>query len=278
MKMFDDLVKNIEDQEEYIPGVGKVTIKHKLVNSMHDGKERLAAVCAKVDEYNEQGIQKKPSGFGKKNTVSSATCQVCLTNPSTYNDPESLDANPVMFEDIKGYGISTMHMKTRCFEAVWNCAVEEQVQNEVCSHQDQPCSLHPGLCPVSKGNRASMCDARAKVTKRFQEAFKSRLGLRCFFPEPQKGGNSNTGNLSSRVFKNSKVSSEILGIPEELLKLLWDLLISINSSQLQDITTFKRKAKELFNLWIQVFIQKPMTANIHLLLSHAADYMRYDLG
>ena len=145
---------------------------------------------------------------------------------------------------------------------------------EVCSREGKPCSLHPDLCPP-KGNRAmtSMCKARDTVKGRFQEAFKSLLGLRCFYPEPQKGGNSNTGNLASRVFKNSKVSSEIFGIPEQILTLLWDLLKAINSSHLQDIAMFKAKAQRLFNLWIQVFT-RPMTANVHLLLSHGAEYLR----
>ena len=273
MKMFDNLAENMEDQVELVPGIGAVTIKHRLINSMHDGKERLAAVSAKVEEYLEQGVAKKQGDFGEKNKISTSTCMVCLTPPSTYNNPDSLNAEPVMFEDIKAYGISSMHMKTRCFEAVWHSAVEEKVPGEDCSRLGKPCSLHPALCPPSKGNRASMCKARDTVKGRFQEAFKSRLGLRCFYPEPQKGGNSNTGNLASRVFKNSKVASEILGIPEEILTLLWDLLKAINSSHLQDITEFKAKAVRLFHLWIQVF-SRPMTANIHLLLAHGDDYLR----
>ena len=185
MKMMDNLMETMEEQVEVVPGVGKVTIKHKLVNCMYDGKERLAAVTAKMEEYLEKGIEKKAAG--EKNKIS--TCMVCLTPPSTYNDPDSLNAPPVMFEDIKGYGISPMHMKTRCLEAVWNCAVEEQVSVEVCTCQGKPCSLHPELCPPTKGNRASMWKARDTVNGRYQAGFKSHLGLRCFYPEPQKGSN-----------------------------------------------------------------------------------------
>ena len=111
------------------------------------------------------------------------------------------------------------------------------------------------------------------MKERFQEEFKTELGLRCFFPEPQKGGNSNTGPLAKNVFKNAKVSSKILGVPEELMTLLWDLLKSINSSQMQDVTIFKEKAERLFNMWIQVF-RRTMSANLHTLIAHGADYMR----
>ena len=273
MQMIDELIKNMEDQVELVPGVGQVTIKHKLINSMHDGKERLAAVTAKLEDYHERGIAKKPPGFGEPNKISTSTCMVCLTPPNTYNSPDSLCAAPVMFEDIKGWGLSSMHMYPRSFECLWNSAVDEQVQREACTRPGKPCSLHPQLCPPSKGNRATMCKARDSVKERFQEEFKTELGLRCFFPEPQKGGNSNTGPLAKNVFKNAKVSSKILGVPEDLMTLLWDLLKSINSSQMQDVTIFKEKAERLFNMWIQVF-RRTMSANLHTLIAHGADYMR----
>ena len=273
IKKIDKIIEDMEDQVELVPGVGTVIIKHKLINCMHDGKERLAAVTAKLEEYLEQGIAKKPAGFGEQNKISTSTCMVCLTPPNTYSNPESLHAAPIMFDDIKSWGMSSMHMYPRCFEALWKSAVEEQVAAEVCTRPAKACSLHPLLCPPSKGNRASMCKARDVVNERFQRGFKSRLGLRCFYPEPQKGGNSNTGNLSKSVFKNSKVSSEILGVPEELVTLLWELLQSINSSSMQDVTSFKEKAQRLFDIWTRVF-RKPLTANLHMLMSHGADYIR----
>ena len=51
MRMIDQLNEDMEDQVEVVPEVGTVTIKHKLVNCMHDGKERLAAAEAKLEEY-----------------------------------------------------------------------------------------------------------------------------------------------------------------------------------------------------------------------------------
>ena len=86
-----------------------------------------------------------------------------------------------------------------------------------------------------------MCKAKEKVKENFQLEFKKQLGLRCFYPEPQKGGNSNTGPLAKRVFKNAKVSAQILGVPELLLTLMWDLLKSINSSQMQVSPPSKKK-------------------------------------
>ena len=75
------------------------------------------------------------------------------------------------------------------------------------------------------------------------------------------------------MLKNAKVSARILRIPEELITLLWDLLKSINSSKMQDVNVFKEKARRLFDIWTRVF-RKPLTAKVHLMLAHGADYIR----
>ena len=56
------------------------------------------------------------------------------------------------------------------------------------------------------------------------------------------------------------------------MSLLWKLLKSINSSQMQDVTIFKEKAGQFFNMWIQVF-RRTMSANLHALIVHGAEYM-----
>ena len=110
--------------------------------------------------------------------------------------------------------------------------------------------------------------------KNYQEQFKSRVGIRAFFPEPQKGGNSNTGNVARRFFKNPETSADILGIPKELISTIWELLVSINSTKFQDIKKFEEKSKEAFFLWCQVF-DKPMSANLHMLIVHGSLYLHW---
>ena len=63
-----------------------------------------------MKQYLDQGVVKKPAGFGDPGKISTQTCQVCLQDPKTYNQVESLTAPPVMFEDVKGYSNSPMHM------------------------------------------------------------------------------------------------------------------------------------------------------------------------
>lgn len=65
-------------------------------------------------------------------------------------------------------------------EALWDASIDKAVSKE-------PCSTHPPDI----------------VKTRYQRQFLDRRGVRCFFPEPQRGGNSNTGNIATQVFQNS---------------------------------------------------------------------------
>ena len=197
-----------------------------------------------------------------------------------------------MFQDIKQYSFSPMHMTMRyykitnfsvysiasflrVFEGTWKAAVDLQIPTTECSRPGKPCSLHPHLAPPKqKGVRAAACNAKEIVTRDFQEKFKARLGIRAFYPEPIKGGNSNTGNVSRRFFKSAATSADILGVPEELISTLWELLAAINSSKFQDIEKFESKAKVAFYMWRQVFT-KTMSANLHMLLVHGSLYLRW---
>ena len=91
--------------------------------------------------------------------------------------------------------------------------------------------------------RASACDAKEIKKREFQKKFLEKLGVCAFFPEPQKGGNSNTGNFAQRVFRNSALSAEIFQIPESLLISLGELLVAISSSSIQDIVKYKEEAR-----------------------------------
>ena len=200
MELLDNICKEMPVQEVDIKDVGKVYVKHHLVNTLHDGKERLIMAQHKVATYHQQGILKKPPGFGHPAKISTSTCQVCLTDPKTYNDESSLSAQPILFHDIKTYSLSPMHMKVRIFEAVWNAAIELVVGHEPCTKPTKPCTLHPGVyqgAPGSKSPRPSACEAKEIIKRRFQKEFQEKIGVRCFFPEPS-GGNSNTGNTASR--------------------------------------------------------------------------------
>ena len=53
----------------------------------------------------------------------------------------------------------------------------------------------------------------------------------------------------------------------------WKLLVAVNSSKKQNIDRYKKNATKMFELWNETFT-KPMTANVHMLVAHATDYIR----
>ena len=104
-----------------------------------------------------------------------------------YNQGQSLSAIPVLFPDIKNYSLSPMHLKIGVFEAIWKASMDLQVAREPCTRLGQPCTLHPDLilrqgalckAPGTKSPRASACEAKDIIKKRFQQDFKEKLGLR----------------------------------------------------------------------------------------------------
>ena len=191
-----------------------------------------------------------------------------------FKQPESLSAPPVMFQDVKGYSNSPMHMRVRVKEALWNASIDKAVSKEPCTRVGLPCTTHPDLVARTKGTRAAACDAKEILKRRYQKQFLDRIGVRCFFPEPQRGGNSNTGNVATRVFQNSAISAEIFGIPEALVRSLWELLKAISSYQFQDIQLYEEEAQRAFDLWTTTYL-KPMTANVHLLIAQGGLYLKW---
>ena len=167
-----------------------------------------------------------------------------------------------------------LHIIPRLFEAIWNVSLQHKLMNTKCTRVGKPCSLHPQLAPLkAKGVRASPCDAKEIIIRDFQSKSKASIGIRAFYPEPQLGGKSNTGNVARRFFQ-AAISTDILGNPEDLISTFWKLLVAINSTKFHDIRKYETKAKEAVSLWRQVF-PKVMTANCHLLIVHVFLYLRW---
>ena len=104
-----------------------------------------------------------------------------------YNQGQSLSAIPVLFPDIKNYFLSPRHLKIRVFEAIWNASIDLQVAREPSTRLGQPATLRPDLilrqgalskAPGTKSPRASACEAKDIIKKRFQHDFNEKLGLR----------------------------------------------------------------------------------------------------
>ena len=165
---------------------------------------------------------------------------------------------------VKGITSTTLSSLQGSHEVLQLASIEKVLKNEPCNQGGLPFTSHPRLFVKTKGTRVSVavtaCEAKEIIKRRYQKQFQERIGVRCFFPEPQRGGNSNTGNVATRVFQNSAISADIFGIPEALTISMWELLKSISSSNFQDIEVYEQRAREAFDLWTTTF-DKQMTAN-----------------
>ena len=97
-----------------------------------------------------------------------------------------------------------------------------------------PCSFCPskytwckdsqGLCLRRQGKHAQALSTGVsgknwpQVTSRNTDYKYIELNIRCFFPEPQKGGNSNTGNVATRSypFNGARFMRSILQVLSKL--------------------------------------------------------------
>ena len=138
---------------------------------------------------------------GAPDKLDNTTCLVCMAPPSTYQDPACL-ANPAVFlEPSRVLGCSCMHLKIRCFELVFNVAMCKYVGGPLSAYKEE--LENDNLLPL-KAKKKNVAEKKTLLEKEvllyFQHRFEGPLGqgLRVFVPEPQKGGNSNTGVCASR--------------------------------------------------------------------------------
>ena len=96
------------------------------------------------------------------------------------------------------------------------------------------------------------------------------------FSSPLLCGNSNTGPQIKRILDNISVSAEILEIAPETLYRLGKCCNMINSTKLVNPSVYDRYARAAFaSLTCDLGNFGNLTANMHSLLCHGSQYIRY---
>jgi hypothetical protein len=279
--------------------------------------------------YTEDLLKKKVAGgekglkkHGHASRLDNNTCLYCLAPPATYSSEESLDNHPVFMELTRLLGVSCMHLKVRSvlqfmfishftsccslYELVVHVGVAKMVKPMLAAAQEDINKLKCTKAEKGKKMTAKKGELERQATTTIQNRFQGPQGEgpRCFIPEPQKGGNSNTGvcanrsviyfveclTLFPRFFINSQSTSEILELPERGVKAIWEMLAMLNSThKMIDVKAFRKLARTVFYFYKEVTPPIPpdlpsekdmapykaMTANLHLLLAHVPDWVEY---
>lgn len=230
VKTFNDLMEessNLDEKLYYINDDKSVTISHTVIISMLDGKSRKAITQDKLKKRVESGVKDKEHGNMAK--LDNNTCLLCLVPPKLHHKKESLKRN-IKFPELLPLGVSPLHMKIKIMEVLFTASVKKKMSNEGCKEKE--------------------------AKQHFQQAFlgKEGGGIRLFIPEPQKGGNSNTGGCANRFFKSAESTAKILNISLSLIQSLWKLLIMINETKnMVQVEDYKLEAGKCFDLYIQEF-------------------------
>ena len=217
--------------------------------------------------------------YGDPTTIGSANCPVCLvqgvvvlpdkTTHYSYNDPASFDFEPVMFERIRHLGFCPMHRRIRAVENL--CKLCEQKYAAL----NYPLLYYH----LDTEKKAKAIKAANKV---FKGKFKDQLGVKYFVPDPQNGGNSNTGPQISRILANYQISAAILEISSDILYYIGKCCDFINDTSFvspEDFDNFAKNAFAAINFELGEY--GSISATTHSLLCHGSLYIRYaqnDLG
>ena len=211
--------------------------------------------------------------YGERTTIGSGNCAVCLvqgvvvlpdkTSHYSYNDPASFEFEPVMFGRIRHLGFCPMHRRIRAVENI--CKLSEQ--KYAATH-------YPLLYyHLDTEKKAKAIKAANKV---FKDKFKNLLGIKYFVPDPQNGGNSNTGPQISRILANCQISADILEISPDVLFYLGKCCDFINDTSFVNPEEFDSFAKNAFAaITFELGEYGTITGTTHALLCHGSLYIRY---
>ena len=174
-------------------------------------------------------------------TIGTKARHLCLQTMPRLNDQDSWNKEIKNTSMVKK-GAGTMHLRMRSMEYYMRVGTKKK-------------SKHLGI-------------TFKEVEHIIQQELKKKIGIRVNFVKQGKG-NSNTGNTAKRFFENSKIVSEALGIPRDI--------IEDNSTKTRKSPEkYKKTAHIAFDRLVQNCIEhSDITPSIHILLVHGHTFLKY---
>jgi hypothetical protein len=179
------------------------------------------------------------------------------------------------------------------YELVFHVGIAKQLSPGLEAFKAELHATNLTKAQKNKKIAAKKIELEKETTRIVQQRFQSPEGggLRCFIPEPQKGGNSNTGVCANRwtvvyrvlchdpyiprFFLKSGATADILQLPERGIVAIWEMLRLLNSThKLIDVPAFRQLARTVFDFYKEdMQPYKRMTANMHMLVAHIPDWV-----
>ena len=190
----------------------------------------------------------------------SQACNVCAAKPGDMNNLAVVRSKEVSDRALK-FGISSLHCWIRRFE----------------------CFLHIGYKLENKTFQARTPEQKNSVAIRKKEIQRRcREELNLIVDTPKQGfGNTNTGNTARRAFEESSVFADILGIEEDIIIRVRNILKAVCSGYDLDIGKFKDYCLRTSEIFVEKFGWYVMPPTLHKLLEHGfqvADILDLPIG
>lgn len=176
-------------------------------------------------------------------TISTSSCSVCHSGPSTSMDPQWVDYCDN--DDLK-FSLPVLHSRINIMTFVLNQTYRKDIKD---------------LSPFEK---KSIIDQRKNLIKL---KFAEQLNLYIDRVEHGKG-NSNTGNISRRFFKSYDITASILGLEPSLIKNLYMALEVINCKYTVNTAEFKTLTSNILQQLKSEFNITRIPPTLHKVLFH----------
>ncbi|XP_071579320.1 uncharacterized protein [Temnothorax nylanderi] len=177
---------------------------------------------------------------------SAMCCYICGATPKEMNFILSLRSRSVNTAKFR-FGLSVLHAHIRFFECLLHIAYRLDVKT----------------WKVSKTIKPLVNERKKKL----QDAFREKMGLLVDIPKPGFG-TSNDGNTARRFFKNPKLSAEISGIDENLIRRFGVILKAMSAGLPINVKTFEVYCLDTAETYVKLYNWYYMPASVHKILIH----------
>lgn len=186
-------------------------------------------------------------------TPSSSSCFICGSKPSQMNNLAEISKRSNKEEALK-LGMSPLHARIKFMECIlhiaynlsfkkWSTTPETRIQKE-------------------------------ETKRKIQETFYNKLGLRIDIVK-QGSGSSNNGNTSRRFFADPKITAEITGVDEELIRRFATILQTINCGEEINSEKFGSYAYKTAKIFIEKYSWYFMPITVHKVLLHGKEIIKH---
>ena len=186
-------------------------------------------------------------------TASAASCPTCGATPSQMNNLSLIQKKEVNVESLL-MGMTPMHMYIRCFEMLIHISIR--------------LVLPTPTWQIKGTHNQSIAKNRKDYLRKI---FKKEWGMTILTPNRGGSGNTHTGNMARRMFKDPNKAAGLLNIEEALIRRFSVLLSAINSGYAIDPIKFNEYCLTTFENYVSLYPWFYMPQSIHRLLIHSKD-------